>query len=120
MFVFAPCVVGAFSPTDTSVIELGSKVLRLNAVVFVLFGFTSIYMSLFLALGRGKEGGILSISRQGFFFVPLILFLPSLLGLDGVIYAQPIADVLTAVCTLGFAVKVDKELKELRTAEPPV
>lgn len=75
-----------------------------------------VYMALFLALGRGREGGLLSISRQGLFFVPSILIMPSLLGISGVIFAQPVADGLTVMLTAIFAAGLNRKLKELRSS----
>ena len=88
--------------------------LRANGIIITLFGFEQVYMSLFLAMGRGKEGGILSISRQGLFFIPAILVLPRLFGLDGIIWAQPAADLLTVILTAALAIGINKKLKVLK------
>ncbi len=71
-------------------------------------------MSLFLAIGKGKEGGFLSISRQGLFFVPAILIMPRLFGLEGIIWAQPAADLLTVILTVLLALGINKKLKILK------
>lgn len=42
----------------------------------MLFGFYTVYSSLFLALGKGTEGFILGACRQGICFVPVILIFP--------------------------------------------
>ena len=42
--------------------------------------------------------------------MPLILILPRILGLNGVLYAQPVADVLAAVVTVVMALRLHKEL----------
>ena len=65
-------------------------------------------MELFLALGRGKEAGLISIGSQGLFFLPAIWILPPLYGLSGVIYAQPVADALTVLLTALFAATLRK------------
>ena len=70
-------------------------------------------MHLFLALGRAIEGGLLSITRQGIFFIPAILIMPALFGIRGVIYAQPVADALTVILTAVFAVLLGRKLKAL-------
>lgn len=116
LLVFAPYIVSAFSQGDSTVIEIGSAALRANSILFVFFGFSSVYMSLFLALGKGKEGSILSMSRQGLFFIPTILIMPLLLGLNGVIYAQPLADLFTVILTLILSVRLNKSMKYLETA----
>ena len=65
---------------------------------------------LFLALGKGTAGFILGACRQGICFVPVILILPVLWGLNGILYAQPIADVISAVITIFMALHLHKEL----------
>lgn len=101
---------------DGSVISTGSTMLRANGVVFVLFGFQIVISTLFLSLGKGREGGILSIGRNGLFFIPVILIAPAILGINGVIYAQVIADVFTVLLTTALGVKLYKSLKRERTA----
>ncbi len=110
MMVFPSAIVSLFSKDDVRVIDIGGKALRASGIVFIFFGFQIVYAVLFLALGKAKEGGLLSISRQGVFFIPAILILPRLMGLSGVIYAQPVADLLTVVLTAVLAAGMHKEL----------
>ena len=53
----------------------------------------------FLALGKGAAGFFLGACRQGVCFVPVILLLPMVWGMNGILYAQPIADVISVVIT---------------------
>lgn len=110
MIVFAPQMISAFS-SDQLVIDIGSKALRINAIMFVFYGFQIAYGVLFLAIGKAKQGSILSIGRQGLFFIPLILVLPHVFGLNGVILTQPIADAFSVVLCAIFAILMNKELK---------
>ncbi|OBR94356.1 multidrug export protein MepA [Clostridium ragsdalei P11] len=103
-------IVSLFSKNDAVLINIGGRALRANGIIFILFGFEQVYMCLFLALGMGKEGGILSISRQGMFFIPAILVMPQFLGIEGVIWAQPTADLLTVILTALFMLGVNKKL----------
>jgi len=114
VFFFFPTYIVALFTTDSSeMIHIGSRVLKANALVFPFFGFEMVYMSLFLAIGKAKQGGILSICRQGLFFVPLILLLPHLFGIDGLIFSQPLADVFTILLTLILSVRETKQLNIL-------
>lgn len=61
----------------------------------MFFGYYTVYSSLFLALGKARLGFFLGACRQGICFIPVILLLPHLSGLNGVLYAQPAADVLS-------------------------
>lgn len=118
MTIIPEQIVSLFGKNDALMIEIGGRALRAYGLIFVFFGFEMVYMHLFLALGRAKEGGLLSISRQGIFFIPAILIMPSLFGISGVIYAQPAADALTVILTAVFAVLLGRKLKTL--GESPV
>ena len=102
MLAFAPRLILLFS-TDPAVAEIGSRALRINAVLFLFYGFQIVYAVLFLATGRAKQGSILSIARQGIFFIPLIFILPRLFGLTGVMLVQPAADLLSTLLCFYFA-----------------
>jgi len=110
LIVFAPQVMALFSK-DSMVIKTGSYALRIGAIPFITYGFVLVYAMLFLAMGKTLEGAIFTLSRQGVFFIPLILLLPRFLGMNGVIYAQPIADVLTFILCLIFAININKTLR---------
>jgi len=110
LLVFAPQIMALFSQ-DAMVIRTGSYALRIGAVPFISYGFVLVYAMLFLALGKTLEGGIFTLSRQGVFFIPLILLLPRFLGMNGVIYAQPIADILTFILCVIFAVHINRTLR---------
>ena len=109
--IFPVPIISLFSKNDTLLISMGSKALRANGVIFPFFGLQMVYMSLFLALGKGREGGILSVSRQGIFFIPTILLLPKFFGINGLIATQPVSDTLTVILTAIFAMKLKKTLK---------
>jgi putative MATE family efflux protein len=109
--IFAKQIVSIFT-NELIVINIGARYLRAYSIVFPLFGFYTIYMGLFIALGKAKEGLLLSLGRQGIFLVPAILILPSLMGLDGVIFSQPIADLMVVILTFILSIKLKNNLKE--------
>ena len=55
--------------------------------------------SYFQAIGRATPALLLSLTKQGFFLIPLLFILPPFLGVWGVWYAFPIADVLSTIVT---------------------
>ena len=99
-----------FTKEDAEMIRIGAAALRANGLSFMLFGFYTVYSFLFLVMGKAKEGCILGACRQGVCFVPVIWLLPGILGLSGVIYAQPVADVLAAIVTVFMALRLHKKL----------
>lgn len=112
--IFSTQIMALFTKGDMDMIRTGAAALRANGLSFLLFGFYTVYSFLFLVMGKAKEGCILGACRQGICFVPVILILPAILGLNGILYAQPIADVFSAVVTAFMAVHLHKELSVTR------
>lgn len=107
---FSEEIVSRFTKNDMEMVRIGQMALRANGFSFMLFGFHTVYCFLFLVMGKAKEGCFLGVCRQGICFVPVILLLPRMLGLRGVVYAQPAADVLAAVITVLMAWRLGKVL----------
>ncbi|ANU47244.1 MATE family efflux transporter [Enterocloster clostridioformis] len=112
--VFAEPMVSLFG-TDAEMVALASRALRLNAVLFITFGFQMVYATLYLAIGKSAVGGLLSLSKQGIFFIPLIYVLPRLWELNGLVCVQPMADLLTTIVTAIFAIRITRSLSAVKT-----
>lgn len=108
--IFSKQIISQFTTGNEEMILVGQKSLIANGFSFFLFGFYTVYSSLFLALGKGAAGFFLGACRQGICFIPIILLLPTVCGINGIMYAQPIADILSAAITVCMAVKLHKEL----------
>ena len=112
MFLFSTQIISQFANGNAEMIAVGEKSLMANGFSFFLFGFYTVYSSLFLALGKGTAGFILGACRQGICFVPVILILPLIWGMNGILYAQPIADAISAIITTFMALHLRRELAE--------
>lgn len=108
--IFSSQIMALFTKGDMEMIRVGSVALQANGLSFILFGFYTVYSFLFLVMGKAAKGCILGACRQGICFLPVILLLPKICGLSGILYAQPIADVLSAIVTAFMAVQLHKEL----------
>lgn len=115
MAIFSTQIISQFTTGNEEMILVGQKSLIANGFSFFLFGFYTVYSSLFLALGKGAAGFFLGACRQGICFIPVILLLPMVWGINGIMYAQPIADVLSTVITVYMALKLHKELSATET-----
>lgn len=118
--LFSLQIISHFTAGDPKMLLAGQKSLMANGFSFFLFGFHTVYSSLFLALGKGKEGLFLGACRQGICFVPVILFLPAFWGINGILYAQPIADVLSAFITFLMALRLHKKLRREELISPGI
>ena len=91
-FAAAPWIIAAFRGDDPDVMATGVAALRAQMLLLPLTGLvTAVNMGL-QSTGNSAPATVLSMARQGIFFLPLIMILPRLLGLDGVIIAQPMSD----------------------------
>ncbi|MDO4269718.1 MAG: MATE family efflux transporter [Eubacteriales bacterium] len=116
MILFSAQIVSQFATEgNAEMISVGHRSLMANGFSFFLFGFYTVYSSLFLALGKARAGFILGACRQGICFLPIIFILPELWGLNGILYAQPISDVISAIITVLMALHLHKELRVTET-----
>lgn len=112
--IFSNGIMAQFTRNDMEMIRVGQIALRANGISFILFGFYTVYSFLFLVMGKAKEGCILGACRQGICFIPTVLILPNLMGLNGILFAQPVADVLSAIITVFMALHLHKELSAVK------
>ena len=112
MFLFSEQIIAQFANGNEAMISVGKKSLMANGLSFFLFGFYTVYSSLFLALGKGTAGFVLGACRQGICFVPVIFLLPIIWGMNGILYAQPIADILSVIITVFMALNLHKQLSK--------
>lgn len=112
--LFPKGIISRFSAGDAEMLRIGSAALRANGMTMMLFGFYTVYSALFLALGKGGAGWFLGACRQGICFLPAILILPKLWGMNGLLYAQPVADLLSALLAGCMAIPLHRMLRESR------
>ena len=108
--IFSGQIMSSFTSGDENMIQIGQQALRINGLSFMLFGVYTVYSFLFLVMGKAKEGCILGTCRQGLCFFPVILLFPRIWGLNGVILAQPAADILSFVITVFMAIRFHQEI----------
>ncbi|MDD3797071.1 MAG: MATE family efflux transporter [Lachnospiraceae bacterium] len=94
---------------NPAVIEYGRWLLISQVVLYPAFGLCYMMTITFQTVGASKMGLLLSLFRQGLFYVPFILTLPGLFGITGIYFSQPAADLLT-ILTCIFLVKPMKRI----------
>ncbi len=109
--IFAPQIIGFFRD-DPEVIAVGQVALRWQAVALPCVACIIITNMMLQAIGKGVKASITSSSRNGLFFIPLILILPKLFGLFGVEITQAAADVLSIAVSIPFAASELRKMKE--------
>lgn len=94
----------AFMRDDPEVIAIGIPAMYLQCAALVTMPLTVSATMLFQSIGFSGRASLLSAMRSGVCFIPLLLILAKLFGLTGILWAQPAADVLSAVVSIPFIV----------------
>lgn len=96
VFIFAPQLLAVFME-DPAFIQAASPMLRLQVVSMVFVGLVTLATVLFQSVGKALPALLLSLARQGIVFVAAIFLLSRTIGYDGILAAQAVSDVITAV-----------------------
>ena len=115
--LFAPQIMTLFRAEDAAMVRIGAETLRWQCAAFPLVALFTTTGMLFQNVGMTWPATLLSVCRNGMFFLPAVLLLPLLLGLRGVQMAQAAADVLTFLLAVPYAVRVNRWLKNKANAE---
>lgn len=94
-FAFAPQIIAIFRADDPDVMRIGIAALRAQALMLPLTGIVTVTNMALQSTGQALPATALAMCRQGILFLPLILTLPQLLGIDGVVLSQPLSDFIS-------------------------
>ena len=101
IFFFAENIPGIFSK-DTAVALETPNALRYVFAALPIIGIQFIGAAYFQAIGKALPALLLTLSRQGLFFIPLLFILPNFYGVMGVWIAFPVADIFSTLMTAYF------------------
>ena len=99
---------------DADLVSISVDGIRKYLSMMPLIGVSMIGSNYFQAIGKAKQAMFLSLLRQVILLVPMMLILPRILGLNGVWFAQPIADVISFIVTF---VLLFREVKSHKVQE---
>ena len=108
--LFAPQIVALFRAEDPVLIEIGAVTLGWQCAAFPLVAFFTATGMLFQNIRMTGPATLLSVCRNGLFFLPALLLLPFWLGMTGVQMAQAVADMLTFLLCIPYALWINRKL----------
>lgn len=111
-YIYAPEIVSWFRKEDAQVIEIGARALRWQLITLPLGTWVILCNMLLQTIRKPVRAVILSSARQGLFFIPFILILPYLLGLQGVEICQAAADLCSFLLAIPLTIGVLKGMRE--------
>ncbi len=110
IFETLPRILLGFFEASENMMQIGVPALRIIAIHFPIAAFCIILGSMFQALGNGIYTMITSLCRQLFVLLP-VAYLLSLSGEVGYVWwAFPIAEIMSAACTIFFFIRIKKKV----------
>ncbi len=109
--LFGKYAIALFIDND-EVIKYGTMIIRAQMLSAPILGLMFVFVNTFQAFGKALPSLILTISRQGLVFIPVLLISNSLFGLQGIIYAQPSADIFSTVLSALMYVLIFRSIKK--------
>lgn len=100
--------------TNAAAFDYGVSFSRILLCTSFLFGIFYVLISALQASGAATESLIVNISRQGLIFIPAMLILGSIFNEQGLIWAQPVADVLSLILAIVLNIHRTKKLSSVR------
>ncbi len=112
--IFAETIIYLFQKNPT-VIEIGTTALRFSCVGVTFLALSVPVNMLYQSIRKPAMSSFLSLLRSGLMFIPVLLFTTWKFGLFGIQISQPLADVLTGLCSIPFILaflrKKDEDMK---------
>lgn len=110
--LFPEVLVSMFN-RDAELLVFGTMAISSWFLMLPVIGFQIIAANFFQAIGRSKSAMFLTLTRQIIFLIPAVIFFPQFWGVEGLLYAAPFADLLAAILTGYFFIKILKDLTHL-------
>ena len=113
--LFPRQILGVFANNEASegYYEFGAKFFRISFFFTWINCLQPITSTFFTSIGKPIKGVFLSLTRQILFFIPLLLIMPLFFKINGILYAAPIADALSAIVAIIMARHEFRAMKAL-------
>lgn len=109
-YLFVNQIVSVFL-TDITAFDYAVRFARILMTTSFLFGVFYVLIYTLQAMGVATASLIDNLSRQGIIFIPVLLILKSVSGLNGIVWAQPVADILAIVLAVILYARAYKTMK---------
>ena len=103
--IFAPQLIGIFTQSP-DVIATGAKVLRTLMCILPFVGAISMSRTSFQSMGKPQYAFTITLVRQLFLYVPLLLIFNHVFGFNGMIWAQPVTEVIMMIVSTTLLYRV--------------
>lgn len=110
--LFPRNIISIFGDGSEAYFHFGEQYFRIFLLLTFVNALQPVTSNFFTSIGKAKMGIFLSMTRQVIFLLPLIIVFPIFMGIDGIMYAGPIADGAAAILAI---VLIIREMKRIST-----
>lgn len=114
-YLFCNQIVHAFL-SDEKAFEYAVEFSRILLCTSFLFGIFYVLISTLQAMVDATSSLIVNLSRQGLIYIPMLFILQALMGINGLAWAQPVADILSTALAAFLCVRATRKMMRLGKA----
>lgn len=114
--IFPRQVVSIFGDGSELYFQFAERYMRVYMALMIVNGIQPVSGTFFTSIGKAFKGAFIAMTRQLLFLLPLIIILPRIFGIDGIMYAEPIADGIALIVTIIFVSLEIKKIKKLKSS----
>ena len=112
--IFPLQIIQLFGNGNDLYFEFGIRYMRYFMLFTLINGITILITTFFPAIGKAKTGAFLSLARQLLILLPVMLLMTYIFGVEGMMFATPVSDVISLVLCLFF---FKRELHDIHMKE---
>lgn len=116
-YLFTNQIVSAFL-ADVTAFDYAVQFAKILLTTSPIFGVFYVLTNTLQAMGAATASLVINLSRQGIIFIPVLFILKAVLGLTGLVWAQPVADILSILLAAVLYVNTYKKLSIQKTETP--
>ena len=116
-YLFTNQIVSAFL-ADVTAFDYAVQFAKILLTTSPIFGVFYVLTNALQAMGTATASLVINLSRQGIIFIPVLFILKAVLGLTGLVWAQPVADILSILLAAVLYVNTYKKLSIQKTETP--
>ena len=115
--LFPRQIIALFGSGSESYFVFAERYFRVFLFCTFINGIQPITSNFFTAMGKAPKGILMALTRQVIFLLPLLVLLPMVWGIDGVMYAGPIADGAAAILAIALVIRERGKLLAMEKQE---
>ncbi|MDR3331690.1 MAG: MATE family efflux transporter [Synergistaceae bacterium] len=115
--LFPKEIISVFGEGSAEYYHFVERYFRIFLFMTLVNGIQPVTANFFTSIGKATRGLFMSLTRQIIFLLPLVIIFPRIWGVDGVMYAGPVADLAAFMLAAVFLRKESGDMKKLEDAQ---